>query len=66
MPALGLTTEAEAILEHEQLPSVAVDKLTGVLVERGFVPTRPLVTWNEVLNALGIDLSPAARPALVG
>jgi hypothetical protein len=36
-----------------------------VLVARGFVPPRPAVTWCDVLTALGIDLSPAARKRLV-
>jgi ParB-like chromosome segregation protein Spo0J len=59
--ALDLTAEAQAILEHEQPPSVALEQLTAFLRDRGFVPTRPAVTWDEVLNTLGLDLSPAAR-----
>lgn len=58
---LDLTVEAQAILEQEQAPSQALDQLTAFLRDRGFVPTRPAVTWDEVLTTLGIDLSPAAR-----
>ncbi|HEY0738136.1 MAG TPA: ParB N-terminal domain-containing protein [Herpetosiphonaceae bacterium] len=59
--ALDLTAEAQAILAHEQPPSVALEQFTACLRERGFVPTRPAVTWDDLLTTLGIDLSPAAR-----
>jgi ParB-like chromosome segregation protein Spo0J len=52
--ALGAEADARTILAEGLPPLVTLDALTGLLAERGFVPTHPPVTRQQVLARLGL------------
>jgi ParB-like chromosome segregation protein Spo0J len=63
--ALGCENEAYALLEQEQLPLSTVQALNDLLATHGFQPTHPPVTWEQVLNRLGLAMSTDQRKRLV-
>jgi ParB-like chromosome segregation protein Spo0J len=52
--ALGAEADARTILAEGLPPLFTLDALTGLLTERGFVPTHPPVTRQQVLARLGL------------
>lgn len=59
--ALGAGDAARAILAHEQAAAATLAQLSALLQTVAWTPTRPAVTWDQVLDKLGLDLSPAQR-----
>ncbi len=59
--ALGVGDPARSILAVEQPAAATLAQLGNMLANAGFAPTRPPVTWNQVLDRLGVDLSTAQR-----
>ncbi|HEX6288722.1 MAG TPA: ParB/RepB/Spo0J family partition protein [Herpetosiphonaceae bacterium] len=59
--ALGTGDAAREILGQEQAPAETLAQLGALLATVNFTPTRPAVTWDQVLDRLGLDLSPAQR-----
>ncbi|HEX6293039.1 MAG TPA: ParB N-terminal domain-containing protein [Herpetosiphonaceae bacterium] len=59
--ALGVGVAARDILGREHPPTETLAQLGALLATVGFAPTRPVVTWEQVLDRLGLDLSPAQR-----
>jgi len=57
--------QAREILGKEQTPRQCLAELSAMLAEHGFTPTHPAVTWDSVLDRLGIDLEPARRKKLL-
>ncbi|MEA2008133.1 MAG: hypothetical protein U9O54_03355, partial [Chloroflexota bacterium] len=53
------------ILSQEQTPQQSLDQLSTLLTENEFTPTHPAITWDEVLDQLGVELSPARRKKLL-
>ncbi len=63
--ALGLADQAAAILERPRPPSGALPDMEVLLFEHGFTPTAPPVTWETVLDELGVEMTPARRKKLL-
>lgn len=63
--ALGLRKEAVAWMSQEKPPGEIQTGLEAMLAEAGFAPTAPLVTWDAVLDELGIEMSAARRKKLI-
>ncbi len=59
--ALGVGGAARDILALEQATSETITHLMAVLDSTTFAQTRPAVPWNQVLDTLGLDLSPGQR-----
>ncbi len=62
---MGIEQEARKILGQEQTPQTTLEELSTLLSEHDFAPTHPAVVWDDVLNRLGIDLTPARRKKLL-
>jgi ParB-like chromosome segregation protein Spo0J len=63
--AMELQEQAHALMEIEQPPAQTLDSLLQLLNEHEFIPTHPAVTWDSVLDDLGIELNPASRKKLM-
>jgi hypothetical protein len=63
--ALGCEAEALALLAEEQSPFVTVQALNDLLANYGFQPTHPPVTWEQVLDRLGLAMSENQRKRLL-
>jgi ParB/RepB/Spo0J family partition protein len=63
--AMNLTDETREILELEQLPHETLSQLADLLESHGFIPTHPAVSWDQVLDDLGLELNPASRKKLL-
>jgi ParB/RepB/Spo0J family partition protein len=62
---MELAQEARKILDQEQSPQESLKQLTTLLAEHDFVPTHPEITWDEVLDQIGVELSKARRKKLL-
>ena len=62
---MDLEQEARTILARDQTPQTTLEELSVLLSDHDFAPTHPAVTWDEVLDRLGVDLSPARRKKLM-
>lgn len=63
--AMGLQAQVEAILIKEQPQAHALAELEELLGHASFIPTHPAVSWNEVLNRLGVEMNAASRKKLM-
>lgn len=63
--ASGLTEAATELLEREQPQSQTLAALEHLLKEAGFAPTHPAVSWDRVLDTLGVEMSPDSRKKLM-
>lgn len=63
--ALGLGEQAQAILGEERPLAVLRAELEALLAGCGFRPTAPAVTWEAVLDELGIAMHSARRKKLL-
>ena len=59
--ALGLGSAAGAVLDAETPPAAKIAPLLTLLRAAGWSESRPAVTWQQVLDDLGLDLDPSAR-----
>lgn len=63
--ALGLGGQAGGLMSAERPLSAILPDLEALLDEHGFRPTAPAVTWEQVLDELGIEMNPARRKKLL-
>jgi len=63
--ALGLSERVSALMAEERPPSATLPALESLLTEAGFHPTAPAVTWESVLDDLGVEMSAARRKKLL-
>lgn len=63
--AMGLQAQVETILIKEQPQAHALAELEELLGHASFIPTHPAVSWNEVLNRLGVEMNAASRKKLM-
>jgi hypothetical protein len=63
--ALGLHSEVEQVLAHERTQPETIAALEKLLAEAEFTPSRPLVTWDAVLDGLGVEMKPDRRKKLM-
>ena len=63
--AMGLQDQAYAVMGVEQPPAQTLDALLALLNEHDFSPNHPAVTWDSVLDGLGIELNAASRKKLL-
>lgn len=63
--ATGLGVEARAILGQATPPGKTLASLQSVLESKGFSPTHPAITWEELLARLGLGLDPERRKKLL-
>ena len=63
--ALGLAEEATRLLEQEQPQSKILTLLEGLLTGAGFVPSHPAAAWDQVLDKLGVEMTPDSRKKLM-
>lgn len=63
--ALGLRSEAERAMSKDRPLMAILPGLEKLLAERGFRPTAPAVTWDETLDALGVEMTAARRKKLL-
>jgi len=63
--ALGLTEEVEKVLGKEQPQTHILAELEALLESAEFVPTHPATPWDEVLNRLGVEMTPDSRKKLM-
>lgn len=59
--AMGVGDTARAILATEQAAAATLEQLATLLHSVNWAHTRPVVTWDQVLDRLGVDLSKAQR-----
>ncbi len=59
--ALGVGDTARSILATEQGAAATLEELAALLQSVDWAHTRPVVTWDQMLDRLGIDLSKAQR-----
>jgi len=64
--AMGLGEPARHILADEQTPADTLKALGEMLVQHCFLSNHPNVSWDDVLDQLGVDLSPHRRKRLLG
>jgi ParB/RepB/Spo0J family partition protein len=62
---MGLAGKARTILAKEQTPQESLAQLSSLLNDHDFAPTHPAVTWDQVLDQLGVALKPARRKKLL-
>jgi len=63
---IGAAEEAEAILADAKISVLAsIPKLEQLLEEKGFTPTAPAKTWEQVLDDLGVAMSADRRRKLL-
>lgn len=63
--ALGVHPQAAALLEQEQLLTITLTELENLVVEAGFVPSHPAVSWDETLDSLGVAMEKERRKKLM-
>jgi hypothetical protein len=63
--AMGLQAQARSILEIEQTPAETLTGLETLLKAHEFPATRPSVSWDEVLDRLGLAMEPSRRKRLL-
>ena len=63
--ALGLGDEARSILAGDTPLAGCLLALAELLRGAGFTPTAPAVTWDEVLDTMGVSMSPAERKRML-
>jgi len=63
--ALGLRKQAETILAQDRTLVELLPQLEALLFENGFKPNAPAVTWDTVLDDLGVDMTPERRKKLL-
>ena len=63
--AMGLNEKVEAILGKELLQTHILAELEELLQKADFVSTHPSVSWNEVLNLLGVGMTTDSRKKLM-
>ncbi len=63
--ALGVEDEAEALLAEPRPPVAALPEIEALLAAHGFKPTAPPVTWDQVLDGMGVAMSPSRRKKLL-
>lgn len=63
--ALGIQPQAAALLDQEQPLTETLTALEGVLLEAGFVPSHPAVSWDDTLDSLGVALDRERRKKLM-
>jgi len=63
--AMGLQAQVESILIKEQPQAHALVEMEEVLGHASFIPTHPAVSWDEVLNRLGVEMTPSSRKKLM-
>jgi len=63
--ALGLKEQVEAILGKEQPQAHILAELEDLLQNSEFITTHPLKTWDELLNHLGVEMTPDSRKKLM-
>lgn len=63
--ALGQSARVNEILEQAQPQPQTLAALEALLRTAGFVPTHPAVSWDQVLDDLGIELKPDSRKKLM-
>lgn len=62
---LDLKDRITELLEQEQPQSQTLVTLERLLEEAGFIPTHPPVPWDQVLDKLGVEMSPDSRKKLM-
>jgi len=62
---LELKPRIEEILSKEIPQAHILAELESLLEGSGFAATHPVVTWDEVLNRLGVEMKPASRKKLM-
>ena len=62
---MNMGEQAQEILGKEQTPRQCLSELSSFLEEHGFTPTHPAMTWDAVLDRLGIELNPGRRKKLI-
>jgi ParB-like chromosome segregation protein Spo0J len=62
---LELAPRIEEVLAKDIPQSHILSELEALLEGNGFVVTHPVVTWDEVLNRLGVEMKPASRKKLM-
>jgi len=63
--ALGLHKQVQALMAQQQPLGETLPQLEGLLNKNGFKPTAPPVTWDTVLNGLGVAMTPDRRRKLL-
>ncbi|NUM48016.1 MAG: ParB N-terminal domain-containing protein [Anaerolineales bacterium] len=63
--AMGLSDQVAGILDKEQVPAQTLTELETLLSQHGFVPNHPLVSWDETLDGLGVELDQERRKKLL-
>ena len=63
--ALGLAARVNETLEREQSQAQTLAALELLLEQAGFVPTHPEVSWDQVLDGLGVEMKPDSRKKLM-
>lgn len=63
--ALGLRGEAERVMSKDRPLTAILPGLENLLEKRGFRPTAPAVTWDETLDALGVEMTATRRKKLL-
>jgi hypothetical protein len=63
--AMGLLDQVQQILSQDQPLHIIIGELTSLLDENDFCITKPRVTWDDVLNQLGVSLEKESRKKLM-
>ncbi len=63
--SMGLKEQASAVLGRPVPPGKLLPDLEALLAEHGFAQTKPAVTWNTVLDSLGIEMTKSRRKKLL-
>ncbi len=62
---MGLAEQAAAVLARPLPPVEALPEMERLLEEHGFRPSAPAVTWEALLDGLGLEMRPARRKKLL-
>ena len=62
---MGLSEQVAILLDKEQVPTKTLTELEHLLTQNGFVPNHPLVSWDEMLDSLGVELDKERRKKLL-
>lgn len=63
---MGLGEQVRSILAEEQPSHHTLEKLQAFMEQSGFTPTRPKVSWDDLLDRLGLSLNAERRKKLLG
>jgi ParB/RepB/Spo0J family partition protein len=63
--ALEISQDVEKILKEERSQAQILADLEDLLERSGFAPTHPSVSWDELLNGLGLEMKPDSRKKLM-